>query len=344
MKKLIILMLTVAVLLGAGGVALTLRERNEAQRERDDARTAAEEWKEKALKLETGTAQLRKERDTAQTALKQAQEQLVVAAQKAEKVAASGGASKSGIQGAQDKEGLGGPTSAKPMKAFSDMMKNPAMREMMKKQQVAQLDMLYGGLMSRFQLSDEEKTNFKQLLADRMQLDGEVGLQMMDASVTPEQRAALMKQLADSKKSSADRIKTFLNSDEDYKTFQNWEDSMPERTQLSMGQSLFSAAGEPLSPAQEEQLVQSMMAIRRQPGQNLPDLNKTENINPSNLTTAQIDRQLAKVDSDNQNVLQEASRYLSAKQLEALKSMQQQWRAMQEVGLRMSSEMMGGKK
>lgn len=229
------------------------------------------------------------------------------------------------------------------MKALAEMMKNPAMKEMVKQQQIAQLEMQYAGLMSKFQLNDEEKANFKQLLAERLQLEGEVGLQMMDDSLTPEQRRALMQQITDSKNASNEKIKTFLNNDEDYGTFQHWEESKPERMQLNMGQSLFAAAGEPLSQAQEQQLVETMYTIRTMP-KNTPDLNRPENINPANLSSSEIDRQLVNYDADAKRVYQEAARYLSPKQLESLKTMQQQWRAMQEAGLRMSSAMMGGKK
>lgn len=333
------LLLGIGVLVAGGLLALTHRERNEAL-------VQVKELQEKAARLEATSVAVRKERDSAQTELKRVQERLVETTKKLESAVAAAsvpparsGNARSG-QVASSGSGTG---PAKPMKALAEMMKNPAMKEMVKQQQIAQLEMQYAGLMSKFQLNDEEKANFKQLLAERLQLEGEVGLQMMDDSLTPEQRRALMQQITDSKNASNEKIKTFLNNDEDYGTFQHWEESKPERMQLNMGQSLFAAAGEPLSQAQEQQLVETMYTIRTMP-KNTPDLNRPENINPANLSSSEIDRQLVNYDADAKRVYQEAARYLSPRQLESLKTMQQQWRAMQEAGLRMSSAMMGGKK
>lgn len=351
MKNIIILLLSIALLVSGAQIALTIRERNEARRELEAAHAAEAEAREKSARLEATTATLRKERDTAQSELKQAREAQVAAAGSGtggtgagNNLAAggntlAGGKSPAGMAGASG--GKAGPAT-KPMKAMAEMMKNPAMREMIKQQQIAQMDMQYGGLMSRFQLSDEEKANFKQLLAERVQMESEIGVQMMDDGLSADQRTALMKQITESKKATEEKIRTFLNNDEDFQTYKQWEDSKPERMQLSMGQSLFSSAGEPLSQDQEQRLIDTMHQVRTTP-KSTPDLSKPENFAPGNLTPSAIEKQLASFDTDAARVLQQAAGYLTPKQLETLKALQAQWRTLQKTGLEMSSMMIGGK-
>ena len=236
------------------------------------------------------------------------------------------------------------PTETKPMKAMAEMMKSPAMREMIKQQQLAQLDLQYGTLFNRFQLNDEEKANFKQLISERMQAEMDMGLKFMEGNTAKPERDAAVKALSDSKAASDAKIKTFLNNDEDYKTFQDWEDSKPERMQLAMGAANFATAGEPLSPQQEDQLVAAMKQARTSV-KDLPDMSKPQNADPMNFTPAMTERLMASYDQQAQQVLGAAAGFLTPKQLEALKALQQQQRAMQEAGLKMSSMMFGnGKK
>ncbi len=344
MNKLLGVLLAAVVVIAGGGIALTLHERDAAVREREEIKLQVVKLQEKEKTLEAALSTSRKEREQARTELKQAEQKIAtLTAQVAEvqaKTAAAASAKGGRVVGGG---GIGSPASTKPMNALMDMMKNPAMREVLKQQQLAQIDMQYGGLMSRFQLNDEEKANFKQLLAERLQLETDLGMKLMDPSLTAEQRKGLIQQLSDAKSANDSRIKTFLNNDEDYKGYQSWEDTKPERMQLSMGQSLFTNSGEPLSAQQEQQLVDVMAQVRRQP-KATPDLSKPENFDPAKLNQAGIDRLLSSYDTDAQKILQAAGGFLSPKQMETLKAMQQQWRAMQEAGLKMSGMMMGEKK
>ncbi|MFZ4763461.1 MAG: hypothetical protein ACOYMN_00805 [Roseimicrobium sp.] len=231
------------------------------------------------------------------------------------------------------------PRSAKPqgMKAMAEMMKSPAMREIVKQQQLAGLDLQYAGLYDRFQFDDAEKADFKQLLGERAMLDAEMGLKMM-GDTTPEQRNAAVKEHGEAKKASDERIREFLNSDEDYTAFQQWEETKPDRMQVEMTKPVFATAGEPLSQEQQDRLVGAMAQVRKRPS-SVPDLQKPENFDPANFSDEALGRQLSRFDADAQAVAAEAAAFLSAKQMEALKNAQQQWRAMAEAGLRMSSVM-----
>jgi len=109
-----------------------------------------------------------------------------------------------------------------------------------------------------------------------------------------------------------------------------------------MGAAVFAGTGEPLSIAQEDQLVSAMFAARTQVS-SVPDITKPENFTPGNLSPQSSERILANSDAQAAQVAAGAAVYLSPTQMEALKVFQKQQRAMQEMGLKMSAAMMGGK-
>ena len=349
MNKLFVALLLAVLIMGGGLAALTMRERDEALRKSEEASVRAEKADLEIKKLEVSLAKVTKERTEALAEATRAATEMKamvkkVADAEARIAQATEAASGKGRRSIAESAAIGTPDKTKPMKAMAEMMKNPAMREMVKQQQLAQLDLQYGNLFNRFQLNDEEKANFKQLIAERMTSEMDMGLKFMEGNTSKPERDAALKVMTDSKAASDAKIKTFLNNDEDYKTFQDWEESKPERMQLSMGSSNFATAGEPLSPQQEDQLVAAMKQARTSV-KNLPDMTKPQNADPTNFTPAMTDRLMTSYDQQAQQVLASASSFLTPKQLEALKALQQQQRAMQEAGLKMSSMMFGnGKK
>ncbi len=231
------------------------------------------------------------------------------------------------------------------MSAMRKMFDNPGMKEMMKQQSKVQIEMLFGKLFEHFQLTPEEKENFKDLLATRQAAQTDMGFKMMGDNLTPEQRKQITADYEAAKKANDELIKTFLGDDADYATFQHWEDTQPERMAFEMmgGRASFSTAGEPLSPDQEQQLIDTMAAVRKAPSK-LPDLTKPENIQPGNITEEQISAQLQKFDTDALRVAQEAAKFLTPAQIEALKKFQTSARTMAEAGLKMSNAMFKGGK
>lgn len=226
---------------------------------------------------------------------------------------------------------------------LAEMMKSPEMRGIVKQQQIAQLDLFYGGLFKKLDLSGADLEDFKNLLAERLQVESEFALQAMGGDGVPKDAHAAQMGFKDSRKAIDTKIKTFLNNGQDYLMYQSWEQSKPERMLLSVGLSAFSAQGEPLSSAQEEQLVIAMMGARMRRS-NIPDLTKPENLAPENLSQEMIDKVLVSYDEQAQEVAAAASVFLSPGQLEALKAMQQQQKALQDAGIRMGAAMFGGGK
>jgi len=225
------------------------------------------------------------------------------------------------------------------MKAWAEMLQKPEMREMAKQQQIAMMDSQYSGLFARFNFDEAEKADFKRLLSDRQSAEMDLGIKVMNGDLNADQRNALANESEAAKKAVDARIREFLNSDEDYAVFEKWEETKGERMRLDMGRNIFASSGEPLSPAQEDQLINTMHDVSRRPT-DTPDLSKPQNFDPANMTPADIERQLAAQDKKAQAVLEASAAFLSPKQLESLGTMQKQWRSMSEAGLKMSAAML----
>jgi hypothetical protein len=331
MKAFLVVALVVVIVSSAGVVSVLVSREGQMHTQMEAAQLAAK-------KLEVEVKALRTERDKLKSDTLRLEQQVATAVQQAKAQAAAAKTSVAG-QGSSPVMGAAG---GKPMKdAMSEMMKNPAMREMAKQQQIAMIDLQYGGLFSQFQLDDTEKANFKQLLAERVGLESDLAMKMMDDKLTPQQRQAMIQEVKAAKAQNDEKVRTFLNSEQDYQAFQQWEDTKNERMQLSMGQSAFNGTGEPLTAEQEQHLVNAMYEVRKQPS-TVPDLNKIENFDPRHLDAAGLERQLAKLDANARQVYERASAFLSPNQLKALKTMQDQQRSMAEYGLKMSASMLNG--
>jgi hypothetical protein len=229
-------------------------------------------------------------------------------------------------------------------KSMAEMMKNPAFKEMAKSQQVAMLDFEYGKLFERFNLSDGEKQDLKNLLAERKSKEMDLGLAMMAGEKDWNKIAEGAKELEAFKTENDGKIRTFLNNEEDFQKYKSWEETKGDRMQLNVSGAAFSNVGEPLTSEQEDRLVAAMHAARTQV-KDLPDLQKPENFRPENMTPEMVERMMKSYDSQASQVAQQAASFLTPKQMEALKTMQKTQKSMQEMGLKMlSSGAFGGRK
>ena len=225
--------------------------------------------------------------------------------------------------------------------AMAKMLKDPKIKDMMKAQAGMQIAMQYSKLIGKLSLDEAETSHFKKLLGDRSAAKTDMSFKMMDSALTKEQRKAVTDEYDAQKKASDAAIKHFLNNDDDYATFQHWEDTDPERMQMTLGRGAFDAVNAPLSEDQEEQLINVMAEVRKRPG-DIPDINDPKNIDPSKMTDdAFTQRMMADLERQQKVVRDGAAGFLTPAQLEALKRMQEQMRALTETSMSMSKEMMG---
>jgi hypothetical protein len=123
--------------MGGGLAALTMRERDEALRKSEEACVRAEKADLEIKKLEVSLAKVTKERAEAQAEATRAATEMKamvkkVADAEARIAQATEAASGKGRRSIAESAAIGTPDKTKPMKAMAEMMKNPAMREMVR--------------------------------------------------------------------------------------------------------------------------------------------------------------------------------------------------------------------
>jgi F0F1-type ATP synthase membrane subunit b/b' len=336
MKKLLLSFAVLTLLCGAFGAGFSWRD-GELAEARQKAAGAAGAAVRAQETLEASVATLTRERDEAREQGEKLGDQLRELVKKAaESEAALARAT------AQAKAQPAKAAAGNPMKPMAEMMKTPEMRDALIQQNLGQVDMFYGKLYDRLQLEGADRQDFKNLLTERMRAEVEMSIQMLAGDFSPQQSGAALEEMRKANTASDQKIRAFLSNENDYKAFQTWEKTKADRMILNMGTPAFASAGEPLTVAQEDQLVSAMFAARTKSSA-VPDMSKPENLTAANLSPDMTQKILADYDAQVAQVAAGAAAYLSPTQLEALKALQKQQRALQEMGLKMGATMVGGK-
>lgn len=250
------------------------------------------------------------------------------------------------VQGspAIDAPGAAKPPQATTAGALREMLKNPAMRDLLGQQQALQVETGYARLFEYLKLTDEEKAHFKKLLVERAKTEADLGLKLLDSNLTSEQRRQIIAEGEKNKKAYDETIRGFLNDEADWGVFQKYESTRPERTQFeTMGRSLFTASGEPLSTQQEDQLIDLMARVRQSPTQEQSQLARSMS-NPAQMTEGNIKSFLDFQRASNARILEQAAGFLSPAQIKTLQSYQEQMLGTMESGYRMGTMLLQGRK
>jgi hypothetical protein len=300
-----------------------------AATERDEAR----KWKDEARELQSELNRLR--RELAEE--KAAREQLAAAAASTASEEAVNPLENAPVANDDDSTTAAAPDS--PMKQLARMMKDPAMKQFIRAQQQAMMDMTYKSLYDSLELNDEDMAKLKELLLDRQMNMAEMGLEIMDENLTPEQKEEFTNRYNASTAEIDKAIETLLGED-DYKWFKTYEDTKSERMQLGMfNQSLDGATR--LSTKQEDDLVLAMFEARSE-FQSLQQLHNPNAMNPENFTEEKINQLLQDMKKLNEQYVNRATGIMNEEQLRRFTSFMEQQQAMQEMGLRMSLQMFKG--
>lgn len=235
-----------------------------------------------------------------------------------------------------EKAGAGDPPAKQMMAALAKMAKDPQMKDALREQQRMAMDMTYGQLFKYLASRPETVGALKDLLLERQMAMMDIGLGVMTAS-SAEQRTADGKKIQEMQKDFDTRIQGLLGAD-DYAMYKDYEDTQPERMQVTMfGQSLGGA--EALSDAQQHDLIRTMYEERKafkfsiptDPGQDPSAL----------LAPGAAARHMQELETLQARYTARAQAVLSPSQFEAFRKSQEAQRRMQEMGLRMAAQMMG---
>jgi len=220
---------------------------------------------------------------------------------------------------------------------FAKMMKDPAMKDMVRAQQKLMLDRQYGSLAKYLNLPADRLDALKGILSDRQTALMDSGMAMMGGSEAERKQA-----VDDAKtiKSDYDKKIQELLGTQDYQVFQDYEKTMSERMSVEMFKSSLSAS-DVLSDQQEDNLI-AMMYQGRKDMPALASMNN-QNADPSQFTAESVAQMEKQMEQLQQRYADQAKTILTPAQLEQFTAWQKQFSTMQLAGLKMAAAMFGNK-
>jgi hypothetical protein len=219
------------------------------------------------------------------------------------------------------------------------MMKDPAMREVLREQQKAMLNIMYSGLFKELNLSPEEKDQFKALLTDSQMKNLEAA-QGLFGGETKEGGEDGSKLIADAKKKTDEDVKALLG-EERFAKYEDYQKNMSERMQLDSFSKQLSG-GEALREEQSAKLMQIMKEEKAAIPPVIPN-DQTQMPKKESFTPENIEKQEQWLKNYNERVAKRAQELLTPEQFTQWVAHQKQQADMAALGMKMATSMFGGK-
>jgi hypothetical protein len=226
---------------------------------------------------------------------------------------------------------------------IAKMMEDPETKKMMRDQQRLVMDQLYSPLIKKMQLTPEEASQFKDLLADNMIKGAENAGSLFNGT----NRTETLEKLAADQKNLDEQIRGFLGESR-YMQYKDYQQTAGERMQLSQFQQTTGANEHPLSDQQTETLLTLMkeekQAVAASTGVPLSGDNSDPATMQAMFSGEGIDKMLQSQETVNQRVYERARDLLSPEQLSAFGQFQTNQFKMMRMGMTMARKFMGGEK
>jgi hypothetical protein len=220
------------------------------------------------------------------------------------------------------------------------MMKDPAMRDMMRGQQKATLNMMYGGLFKEMTLAPEEKEKLMGILTEAQMKNiesaqGIFGGQKEDTGVD------MQKRFEDTRKQTETELKSLLG-DERFAQYEDYQKNIGERMQLDQLKTQLDSEKMPLQDQQLAQLLQVMKEERAAVPPVIPnDAASFPKDFKALMTAENLEKQMQWMEDYDRRVLDRAGQFLTPDQMKQYRAFQQSQAAMQQFGLKMAGELFG---
>jgi hypothetical protein len=230
-----------------------------------------------------------------------------------------------------------------PMAAMAEMMKDPAMKDVIRSNMRPQVDLMYRDLFDLLGLDETKQDQLSKILAQRLGAGMELGFDMMGGNkLTPEEKKQKTEAMKAATEASEKALKELLGT-ADYAKFDAYEKSQPERQQLSALNGQLKDKGLGLTEEAESQLMDAMYQERTNFKYDT-DLSDQKNLDFDSFTEANLQRFQEQQVELRAKILERAGSILSPEQLEVFRTHQEQQAVMEKMGMEMGLKMMGGKK
>ncbi len=225
--------------------------------------------------------------------------------------------------------------------AAAALVNSKGLQSVIASEQSAMIAMTYKDLLDRLKLSPQERDYMQKLLLDRQMVQVSNGMQMMNASLSPDDRAALGQQIMQGVADDNAKIHTFLNSDADYATYQSYSGQETERTEIGMFESSL-GDGNALDPATADSLASLLSNTRKNFPFTVDFYNKANFANPAVLNTPTVNKFLDEQVQYQAQVADKAAALLTPAQLQAFKQNQAAMGQMTKMQMSNIVQMSGG--
>lgn len=219
-------------------------------------------------------------------------------------------------------------------KAFESMMKSDGAKEAMKLGSQGMLEGMFRELFDLLDLDPETKKAFLAAMSDAQIQQQTVGMKLLTAgSMTKEGKAALAKELKDNHLAMEEKIKGILGTEEKFSQYKQFQDSAPERQQLTGLKDKFAAAGAPMDDSLEQSVMDVMYSERKNMKWDY-DYTDQQDVRPEKFTDESIARFEAQNKEYDQRMEARLNGALNESQMEAFRQQRQQQHAMESMGLK----------
>ncbi len=228
-----------------------------------------------------------------------------------------------------------------PMAAIGEMFENEEMRPMIKAQLEGQIDMMFGDLYGKFQLEGEDLDLFKELLVEQQMSLAQLGMRFMNVKDDPAARDELKDQIDDMQSAYKEKIKEFLNSEEDFETYEFFTKTQSERMEMDSFEKSAERAGQPVTEAQKDALVQMMYEEREAFDFDSNFEENSADFDYERLNPEHINRHFEQMAEMQKGILAKADQVLSPEQVPLFEKNQGSFLNMLKMQMNMASQMMG---
>ena len=223
--------------------------------------------------------------------------------------------------------------------ALGRMMKDPAMREMVREQQKATISLMYSGLIKDLNLSPDETEKLKAVLTDAQMRNVEAAQGLFGGTLEGT-AADTQKQFMEAKQQTDAEIKALLG-EERFAQYEDYQKNMQERMQLDQFKNQLAGENLPLEDSQMAQLLQAMKEEKSVLPPAIP-MDQTQMPTKETFTADNLDKQMKWMTEYNRRVRDRAAQILSPEQFKQYEAFQEQQASMQKLGLNMARQMFGG--
>lgn len=221
-----------------------------------------------------------------------------------------------------------------------EVMKSPAMQQMIRGQHQSMVDMVYGEMFNYFDLNEDEQRALNKLLVDKQLAGLDLVMEFMDPNISAEERKALGDEIEAVYGEADQAVRDTFASEEDLAFYESYKESLPERWHLANLRSSLENTDIPLSGDQEQAMLDMMYAERASTDFE-HDFSNQENLNLNELTPQAYEKFSAESQVLTSRIMDRANTILEPGQMDTFRSSHQQTQAMQQMGLRMMTQMMG---